>query len=157
MNVTVTGKFSAVKQASRAVEKLLESCVSDDRVRTILLKPSAQTAARSCEKSSRARSNHGVAAQHALARGGILDKIGDDERRSSNRPAGIVVSVETPNRVSRALAVSVLREHGARIVERIAGSPPDENWLDADPVSLSALLDEFDAKKRRRRPALSRS
>jgi hypothetical protein len=144
MNATVTGKFSAVKQAARAVDKLLESCVSDDRVRTTLLKSSAQrpvhAAANTGEKSSRSRS-HEVAAPSAG--GGLLDNIGDDERRSANRPAGILVAVETPDRVSRALAVSVLRQHGARIIEIDTGA-----WPDARPVSLSALFDKAEAEKK---------
>jgi len=149
MNITVTGQFSAVKQATRAVDKLLGSCVSNDRVHTILLKPSPQrpahNVASTCEKSSRSKSNHSAAAQPAPAWGGVLGKIGDDERRSSNRPAGILVAVETPNRVSQALAVNVFLEHGARIVESDAGRSPDNYWPDSDPVSLSALFDKFAA------------
>jgi hypothetical protein len=148
MNATVTGKFSAVKQATRAVDKLLESCVSDDRVRTIVLKSSAERpAANTSEKSSRPRS-HGVTAPQAAAGGGPLDSIGDDERRSSDRPAGILVAVETPDRVSRALAVSVLRQHGARIIESDEDALPDKNSPDARPVPLSALFKKSDAEKK---------
>lgn len=151
MNATVTGKFSAVKQATRAVDKLLESCMSDDRVRTVLLKSSAQRpapAAASTHESSHSRSSHGTAAARDPAHGGILANIGDDERRSSNRPAGILVAVETPDRVSRALAVSVLLEHGARIIENDTGSLPGTHWPDAQPASLSALFDQRESERK---------
>jgi hypothetical protein len=150
MKATVIGKFSAAKQATRAVDKLLKSCVSDDRVSTVVLTPSAQrpahAAASNCANSSRSRSDYAVAAQHASARGDILDQIGDEERRGSDRPRGILVAVETPDSVSRALAVRVLCEHGALVVERDASRWPDTTWPDSDPESLS-LFDKLDIEK----------
>jgi hypothetical protein len=58
------------------------------------------------------------------------------------RPAGIIVAVETSNHVAQALAVNVLREHGARAIERSAGAWQEGQRADLHPVSLSSLLDQ---------------
>jgi hypothetical protein len=140
VHAIVIGEFSGLKRAARAIEKLHKSCVSDDRVRTRLLKPISQhpthTAGTALEKPSYSKSDHSAAAQYAATRSGS-NQIGDAERRSSDRPAGILVAVETPNRVSRYLTVSIFCEHGARIVENDAGCSRDKNWSDSDPISLS--------------------
>jgi hypothetical protein len=84
-------------RANQAVEKLRESCFfSGDRVGTTLLPP---------------RVNGNGPHQDI-----VPERIGDAERRGPNRPAGVLVTVETPNSVSKALAIQVLLKHGASIL-----------------------------------------
>jgi hypothetical protein len=164
MKTVVTGKFSAVKQATRAVDKLLRSCVPCDHVRTFLVKPSHPSSG-SHKKASPASSTDEQLTPHAPSAGavglevksaavadgvgvnayvgsleGALDKIGED-RRDPSRPSGIVVAVEASDHVSQVLAISVLREHGARVIERDAGPWHDGNWPGFKPVPLSSLID----------------
>lgn len=101
MKTIVTGKFAAGKQAARAVDKLLHSCIRGDHVRTYLLNPSAPRRHR----------------------------------------AGILVAVETTDHVSEALAVNVLRQHGARSIERAADAWQEGKGTAFHPVSLSSLLE----------------
>lgn len=109
MKIIVTGKFAAGKQAARAVDKLLHSCIGGDHVRAFFLNPSAPHAA---------------------------DPIGG---RTLRRPSGILVAVETSNHVSQALAVNVLREHGARGIEHAAGAWQELEQTGFHPVSISTL------------------
>ena len=90
MYALVTGTFEAEHQAIEAERKLLHSCVPSDRVRTIF-------------PGSRKR----LTALHAE---GI---------RTPRQPGGIVVAVRAVDHVCQALAVKVLREHGARDIERL--------------------------------------
>jgi hypothetical protein len=148
MKTVVTGKFSAVKQATRAVDKLLRSCVPCDHVRTFLVKPSKKRAA-----AHPAAGAIGLEVKPAAAADGVgvnaylgslegaLGKIGDDDPRAPTPPAGIVVAVETSDHVSQVLAISVLREHGARVIERDAGPWRDGKWPGFKPVPLSSVID----------------
>jgi hypothetical protein len=49
------------------------------------------------------------------------------EQRSADRADGVLVAVETPDRVSRVLAVSVLRDYGAHLVASRANFTPNKN------------------------------
>jgi hypothetical protein len=132
VNATVIAQFTDIKQATQAVDKLLKSCVSRENVRTSLLKPSTQhpahPAASTREISLWTRSScHGTPARNVKTScAGIPGKMGDDERRSPSRPAGVLVAVDTPDYVSRAFTVSVFSRHGARIVESDARCLPDD-------------------------------
>lgn len=66
-----TGRFSGVKQAEQAVEKLRNSCGPADRVRTMVLMPGTQTAKSASKKPSIFKHNHGAEAFQASARTGI--------------------------------------------------------------------------------------
>jgi hypothetical protein len=166
MKTVVTGKFSAVKQATRAVDKLLRSCVPCDHVRTFLLKPSKTRTAAHPDATATAGAIGLEVKPTAAADGvgvnaylgsleGALDKISDDDRRAPTRPAGIVVAVETSDHVSQVLAISVLREHGARVIERDAGAWRDGKWPGFKPVPLSSLID-LSADEKRETAALLR-
>ena len=93
MNAVVIGRFSVVMRANQAVEKLRETWFfSDDRVETTFLPPRANG-----------------------QRNEILPEYMGAERRGPNRPAGVLVTVEAPNSVAKALAIQVLLKHGASI------------------------------------------
>src|SRR5215813_13045283 len=92
MATVVTGTFEAENQATSAVRKLLRSCVPSERVRTLV--------------SARRRSHY--ASQRSCG------------RRNAEQPGGIQVAVNAADNVSKCLAVSVFREHGARDIEQTA-------------------------------------
>ena len=89
MNALVTGTFEVENQAVEAVRKLLQSCISSSLVRTIL-------------PGMRKR----LAAHHAEGGG------------DPAQPGGIMVAVKAPDNVSQFLIMRVLRQYGARNIER---------------------------------------
>jgi hypothetical protein len=105
MKTFVTGKFSTLTNATLAVERLHRACISRDRVCTVPLESSQN-------------SQTGMDANSAVC---AL------EQRSADRPDGVLVAVDTPDHVSRVLAVSVLRDYGANIVTSKANFTPNKN------------------------------
>ena len=89
VNALVTGTFEVENQAAKAVSKLLRSCVPSSLVRTILPGMRKRLAAHRSE-------------------GGP----------PPDEPGGILVAVKAPDNVSEHLVLRVLREHGARNIER---------------------------------------
>jgi hypothetical protein len=89
MNALVTGTFEAENQAIEAVRKLLRACVPSNRVRTILPGTRKKLVAHRADSDLQAE-------QHG----------------------GILVAVKAPDNVSECLALRVLRQHGARNIER---------------------------------------
>jgi hypothetical protein len=96
MAAVIVGMFEAEKQAAQAVRKLLHSCVPSDHVRTVVATP---------------RRPFGPAFRRSRG------------PRREQQSAGIMVAVKTADHVSQQLAVSVLRAHGARDIERTAFKP----------------------------------
>ena len=88
MNALITGTFPAQKQAVLAMRKLLRACIPANCVRAILPGSRRRLAAHQSE-------------------GGPLP----------GEPGGIMVAVKATDNVSQALAVKVLREHGAQEIE----------------------------------------
>ncbi len=58
-----------------------------------------------------------------------------DSREIEERKAGMMLSVETPDAASEALATRVLRSAGATDLERSEGTIVDGDWTDFDPLS----------------------
>lgn len=171
MKTVITGKFEAEKQAARAVEKLLHSCIRGDHVRTFFLKPTHPRAAYSVRArrpgSSRIGTRDKKAAYEAPVAAGTVElevgpaAVADGVEISAamgslpqapgataeeNQPARgpsdeILVAVEASDHVSQVLAVSVLREYGAHHIERDAGVWHELTWPDFHPVPLSSLLE----------------
>ncbi len=56
------------------------------------------------------------------------------------RPAGVLVAVKASDADREGLATRVLREHGAREVERAQGTWRDGQWSDFDPVRRPELV-----------------
>lgn len=90
MYALVMGTFEAQNQAIAAERALLHSCVPSDRVSTIL-------------PGSRKR----------------LARFRADGGQAPHEPGGIVVAVKALDNVCQALALKVLREHGARDIARV--------------------------------------
>lgn len=137
MGAIVTGRFEAEQQAARAIDKLLGSCVSCDHVRTFFLTPSERQADFELEVGPAAAAG-GVEVTAYM--GSLGADVGGAGATAKQKSAEILVAVETPDSVSQVLAANVLREHGARGVERAAKPPQDESWPGLDPVPLSSLI-----------------
>jgi hypothetical protein len=171
MKTIVTGKFAAEKQAARAVDKLLHACIRGNHVRAFFLNRAGPPRRRSAERrvpswrigrtveetvdeaSAAVELEVGPAAvadgvQVSAYVGSPSGSAGEGERPMPHRPAGIIVAVETSNHVAQALAVNVLREHGARAIERSAGVWQAGQQTDFRPVSLSSLLEQSDRESR---------
>ena len=165
MKTTVTGTFAAETQAARAVDKLLRACIRGDHVRAFFLKRAGRTRRHGPEKhvqswhvgheahdSSRpatavelkvgpATGADGIQVSAYTGRlypGGDVEK---NEPQTPRDPAGILVAVETSDHVSQALAVNVLRQHGASGIERSSGAWQEEARMNFHPVALSSLLE----------------
>jgi hypothetical protein len=171
MKTIVTGKFAAGKQAARAVDKLLRACICGDHVRTFFIhrpEPSLQRAGPRRLRSRRIGRTADTALDEssatielevgpaAVADGvqinaylgnlsGAAQSDAEDQPVAEDR-AGILVAVETSDHVSQALAENVLRQHGARAIERETGAW-QEAQTDFHPVSLSSLLDQSEPAK----------
>jgi hypothetical protein len=166
MKTIVTGKFAAEKQAARAVDKLLNACIRGDHVRAFLLNRPGRPLRRGAER--RAQSwrigrtaedtvdDASAAVELEVGPAAVADGVqvsayagnlsGADEgaRRMPQHTARIIVAVETSNHVAQALAVNVLREHGARAIERSAGAWQEGQRADLHPVAISSLLEQSD-------------
>lgn len=155
MNAVVIACFSVMKKAAQAVDTLRKSCVADGQVRAILLKPPAAHPERAaCGKLRRPGSIIPLVGHHAPAQAAMLESMGYAERRSPDRPAGVLLAVEAPDHVTRTLAVNVFSQHGARTIEAGAGASLDRNWSGSLEISV-ARLDGFGAEELRI-PALCR-
>ena len=85
----VVGTFEAENQAAQAVQKLLQSCVPSEHVRTLTVRPRP----------------FGAASRRSRVQSHLRPQRG-----------GITVAVKTAGHVAQHLALRVLREHGARDV-----------------------------------------
>jgi hypothetical protein len=59
--------------------------------------------------------------------------MGDEHRAPPTRPAGIMVAVNTEAQ-GDGLAVAVLRDSAARMIERADGAWRSGKWVDFDPL-----------------------
>lgn len=158
MKTIVTGKFAAGEQAARAVDKLLHSCIRGDHVHTFFLNPSTARAAhpvggRRFESWS---VRHDPAIELDVGPASVADGVqvsayvgtlpealanAAEDRNIPPHQAGILVAVETTDHVSQALAINVLREHGARGIERATAAWQEEE-TGLHRVALSSLLED---------------
>jgi hypothetical protein len=153
----VRGEFATEPQAARAVDKLLRACIGGEHVRAFFLNRDEprRMPARRIEAALPART-----AMHrssvieldlgpAAAAGGVEISVyaggttAAPAAQAEERPARILISVETPDHVSQVLAMNVLRQHGAEGIERMHA--PRASRAGFHPVSLSALLEHAHA------------
>lgn len=78
---------------------------------------------------------------------GALSKSGTHAEREAGEPkkppprhAGMVVAVNISEKMTEERAIEVLREHGARDIERAKGTWRDGKWEDFDPSSAPQLV-----------------
>lgn len=165
MKAIVTGRFEAEQQAVQAIDKLLQSRIaSHHHVRTFFLNPPEPrvrhawlSSARKLDDAALGSTTDAGAVElevgPAAVAGGVevsayrgsladaFDGTGEKNRPGSSPPAQIMVAVETSDNVSQLAAISVLRKHGARDVERAQDPWQDGKCPGFDPIPLSSLID----------------
>jgi hypothetical protein len=75
-----------------------------------------------------------AAGAYAGSLAGAVERMGDDRRAPQPRPAGVMVAVNTDSSEDEELAIDLLRDHGARMIERADGMWRNGKWEDFDPV-----------------------
>jgi len=75
-----------------------------------------------------------AAGAYAGSLAGAVSGMGDDHSAPPTRPAGVMVAVNAEASEDVELAVDVLRNGGARMIERADGAWHDGKWTDFDPV-----------------------
>lgn len=70
---------------------------------------------------------------------GAVQGLGKDQDRE--RPAGVMVAVNTGEGENQGKAIQVLRDRGARGVERAEGQWRNGDWVDFDPVRRPSYVE----------------
>lgn len=65
---------------------------------------------------------------------GAVNRMGDHRPAPETRPAGVMVAVNTEFSEDEEIAVDLMRDHGARMIERADGMWRNGRWTDFDPV-----------------------
>jgi hypothetical protein len=79
--------------------------------------------------------------------------MGDDTPSPQPRPAGVMVAVNTETGDDEELAVDLMHDHGARMIERAEGAWRNGKWADFDPVSTPNVIESHVAGSAERRDA----
>jgi hypothetical protein len=73
---------------------------------------------------------------------GTMNKLGEhDEQTREPRPAGVMVAVNAGSAEDEEVAIDLLRNGGARMIERAQGSWRDGKWMDFDPVRAPDIVE----------------
>jgi hypothetical protein len=75
-----------------------------------------------------------AAGAYAGSLAGAVERMGENRPTPPPRPAGVMVAVNAESADDEDRAVAVLRDHGARMIERANGAWRDGRWADFDPV-----------------------
>jgi hypothetical protein len=75
-----------------------------------------------------------AAGAYAGSLAGAVNKMGDDTPAAELRPAGVMVAVHIDSAEDLEVATDLLREHGARLIERADGAWRNGKWADFDAV-----------------------
>ena len=67
--------------------------------------------------------------------------MGDDEPAPELRPAGVMVAVNADSAEDEEIAIDLLRDRGAQMIERADGSWRDGKWVDFDPVRPPDIIE----------------
>jgi len=81
-----------------------------------------------------------AAGAYAGSLAGAVGRMGEGHPAPETRPAGVVVAVNTEAQ-SDELAVRVLRDSDARMIERADGSWRNGKWADFDPVRTPDIVE----------------
>lgn len=82
-----------------------------------------------------------AAGAYAGSLAGAVNKMGDERPAAEPRPAGVMVAVNTESAEDEELAVDLMRDRGARMIERAQGSWRNGKWTDFDPVSEPDIIE----------------
>ena len=81
-----------------------------------------------------------AAGAYAGSLAGAVGKMGEGHPAPETRPAGVMVAVNTEAR-SDELAIGVLRDSAARMIERAHGAWRNGKWVDFDPVRAPDIVE----------------
>lgn len=82
-----------------------------------------------------------AAGAYAGSLAGAVNKMGDDEAAPELRPAGIMVAVNTETSEDEEIAVQLMRDRGAQMIERADGAWHNGKWVDFDPVRPPDIIE----------------
>ncbi|HKU86513.1 MAG TPA: hypothetical protein VJV77_09255 [Casimicrobiaceae bacterium] len=82
-----------------------------------------------------------AAGAYAGSLAGAVQKMGDDTPAPTPRPAGVMVAVNAGTPEDCEVAIDVLRERGATMIERAKGEWRGGKWADFDPVRLPDVVE----------------
>ena len=83
-----------------------------------------------------------AAGAYAGSLAGAVQKMGDDTPAPTPRPAGVMVAVNAGTPEDCEVAIDVLRERGARMIERAQGEWRGGKWIDFDPVRVPDIVEQ---------------
>lgn len=82
-----------------------------------------------------------AAGAYAGSLAGAVGRMGENRPSPQPRPAGVMVAVNAELSERKTRAVQVLREHGARMIERADGTWRDGKWADFDAVGAPEVIE----------------
>ena len=83
-----------------------------------------------------------AAGAYAGSLAGAVLEMGDDTPAPTPRPAGVMVAVNAGTPEDCEVAIDVLRERGAKMIERANGEWRGGKWADFDPVRLPDIVEQ---------------
>ena len=83
-----------------------------------------------------------AAGAYAGSLAGAVQKMGDDRPAPMPRPAGVMVAVNAGTPEDCEVAIDVLRERGAKMIERAQGEWRGGKWADFDPVRVPDVVEQ---------------
>lgn len=89
-----------------------------------------------------------AAGAYAGSLAGAVNKMGDDEPSPELRPAGVMVAVNADSAEDEEIAIDLLRDRGAQMIERAEGSWHNGKWVDFDPVRPPDIIESHVANVR---------
>jgi hypothetical protein len=82
-----------------------------------------------------------AAGAYAGSLAGAVNTMGDDRPAPELRPAGVMVAVNTDSSEDEEIAIGLLRDQGAQMIERADGSWRNGKWVDFDPVRAPVIVE----------------
>jgi hypothetical protein len=82
-----------------------------------------------------------AAGAYAGSLAGAVEKMGNGHPAAQPRPAGVMVAVNTDTPEDEELSIDLLRDFGARMIERADGTWRDGKWVDFDPVNPPQVIE----------------
>ena len=82
-----------------------------------------------------------AAGAYAGSLAGAVNTMGDGEPAPELRPAGVMVAVNAESAEDEEIAVDLLRDRGAQMIERAEGAWQDGKWADFDPVRPPNIIE----------------
>ena len=82
-----------------------------------------------------------AAGAYAGSLAGAVGRMGSDQHTPQPRPAGVMVAVNAETADDEELAIDLLRDHGARMIERADGAWRNGRWADFDPVRPPEVIE----------------